>query len=591
MLFIFIFLILLLINNAASGFDMSDESFYIINASQPENLAGQITHFGYITRFILIFSGNNIEYFRITGILLILISTLLFIRSLNTYWSSWTFGTYVQTKNTNYWTVIPALISALVYYHLWLITPSYNWLALIASLWVGIGLFISSVNKHSNALNQYMTLNPIYPGSFLVGLGVALGFFAKPTTALLLSILCALWLIFHFTYRDKIKFFLVSLAAFVNLINIHIIINFDSYMTFYQNLSVGLELMNALGDHSAFSLLVIKPIIQFLHLFSQLVKSTTFIIGVLVISLFTLAIRLNHNFRSFSELHNLIVILVTGFTIVIIYNMGGFNPSNIAPATIAGSLFMLFSIWMVKTMQIDKIQKNPMSLARILIIFATLLILAISVSYGTGRPIIKHASCAYVFLGLGVIFLSRWIIADNKDSLLHWIFPSFVSLSSMIVLLSAFNNPYKLVSSISEQTSPVSFMATNGILKVDNITANYIKKLKLDAFNAGWKTRLPLIDLTGVTPGATIILDAEILATAWLAGGYINSYKYVLKALSLSDPKKIRQAWILVAPNGKSKLSPAILLKYNLKFPENYEMVSQLKSGWSNEKQELWRPK
>ena len=591
MLFIFIFLILLLIKNAASGFDMSDESHYIINAIQSKNIVGQPSQFGYITGVILSYCSNNIEYFRITGIFLILFSALLFIISLNEYWSSWTFNTDKYSTNTHYWTIMPALISALVYYHLWLITPSYNWLALIASLLTGSGLFISSIKKHSNTFNNYMTFNPIYLGSVLIGLGLALSFLAKPSTTLALGLICALWLIFHFKSQDKVKFVLISLTVFISFIYIHIIINFENHMKFYQRLSVGLEIMNTLNDNSALSLLVTKPIIQFIHLFSQLVKSTVFIVGILVVLLLTLAIRYKQYVQSFSELHNLIMITVIGFTIAIIYNMGGLDANNIAPATIAGSLFMLLSIGMIKTIHLDMMQNNPIPLTRMLIIYVVLIMLAISVSYGTGRPIIKHASCAYIFLGLSVSFLSRWIITENKDSLLHWIFPAFVCFSSTIVLISAFNNPYRLTSSISKQTSPISFMATSGILKVNSITAIYVKKLKSDALNAGWKRRLPLIDLTGVSPGATLILDAEILAKPWFLGGFINSNKFALKVLSFSDPKKIRQAWILVAPNGKSKLSPAILLKYNLKFPENYEMVSQLKSGWSNEKQELWRPK
>jgi hypothetical protein len=61
-------------------------------------------------------------------------------------------------------------------------------------------------------------------------------------------------------------------------------------------------------------------------------------------------------------------------------------------------------------------------------------------------------------------------------------------------------------------------LAGTGSLFVDKKTVNYIKDLKRIALNAGWEPGTPLIDLTGWSPGANVILGARILGTPFLFG-------------------------------------------------------------------------
>ena len=62
---ILIYLVFILGLNSSRGFDITDESFYVISASQPENILASTTQFGYYTGLLYLISGKNIAVFRI----------------------------------------------------------------------------------------------------------------------------------------------------------------------------------------------------------------------------------------------------------------------------------------------------------------------------------------------------------------------------------------------------------------------------------------------------------------------------------------------------------------------------------------------
>ena len=79
------------------------------------------------------------------------------------------------------------------------------------------------------------------------------------------------------------------------------------------------------------------------------------------------------------------------------------------------------------------------------------------------------------------------------------------------ILDNAYNKPYRLNSNIGLQDIEVQFLGVDGIIKVDNITAKYVNDLKDITIKSGWKKRNLLIDLTGGSPGALVILNARLV--------------------------------------------------------------------------------
>ena len=48
--------------NANKGFDITDESYSILWAMQPENVSSWVNPFGFITQYIWLLSGENIYF-------------------------------------------------------------------------------------------------------------------------------------------------------------------------------------------------------------------------------------------------------------------------------------------------------------------------------------------------------------------------------------------------------------------------------------------------------------------------------------------------------------------------------------------------
>jgi hypothetical protein len=159
-----------------------------------------------------------------------------------------------------------------------------------------------------------------------------------------------------------------------------------------------------------------------------------------------------------------------------------------------------------------------------------------------------------------------------------------------LVLTSAYKNPYRLPAGVKNQIEPVTFAGSKRSVFVDKKTAKYVNDLKRIAFDAGWKRGIPLVDLTGGSPGATVILGGRILAIPWLLGGYKGSNNFAHSALKMVSSSTLHDSWVLTAPEGKRRLSSEILSRLGLDFPDAYKAVGKLRTGHRNEKQVLWRP-
>ena len=164
-----------------------------------------------------------------------------------------------------------------------------------------------------------------------------------------------------------------------------------------------------------------------------------------------------------------------------------------------------------------------------------------------------------------------------------------ISLSVITVINNAYKNPYRLNTSIKEQTEKVDLL---GGIKVDEQQKIYIDGiLNSKRINLNTNENIYLIDTTGATPGANVILGAKFFGQSWLLGGYIGSNEFAYRILSSISYDKLKNAWILTAPGGIRSLDLNLLSKLGLNFPEDYDKVTTLFLKSRNEIQELWKPK
>ena len=90
---------------------------------------------------------------------------------------------------------------------------------------------------------------------------------------------------------------------------------------------------------------------------------------------------------------------------------------------------------------------------------------------------------------------------------------------------------------------------------------------------------MPVIDLTGQSPGTLYFLDANSIGQAWTIGGYPGSATLAVKMLNKVKCEDIARAWLLVESNGPRKISPEILLDFGVNWLSDFEIVGSFKTA------------
>lgn len=215
---LFLYMFFLLAFNVDRGFDITDESFLILWASNPGDVLASFYQFGHYTGVLYLLANENLAVFRLLGLLLLLVTAGFFSHSLERYWGHLS---GVSVSNHSRWLSLSVILAGTAAcYKSWLSTPSYNWLALISVLIVATGLLHAVVNASDRGTNSNDNLS-LFGYALLVGIGGGLSFMAKPTTAVVLAIIF-LYFIGVTSLRRRWKVFVaVSVLSSAIFILIH----------------------------------------------------------------------------------------------------------------------------------------------------------------------------------------------------------------------------------------------------------------------------------------------------------------------------------------------------------------------------------
>jgi len=562
-------------------------------ASQADNISGSASHFGYLTSILYFLVGYDIAHFRLLGIVVILFFSLILANSLDGYWSSWNDkGDYLDRAST-YILIVGASLS--YYGQWWLLTPSYNWLALLAAMLVATGLLYSSI-KTNNNINLYI-------GGLILGVGGALAFIAKPTTAVVLALSSFLWIVLHFNKKKLYICVAISICVAILLILSHAIINFHGVRKYIHDLSEGIknaELLLGGHDFLGLSIGALSAFIEFIGLLASVDIIRVVFVGAIILITINFLPSTRRKFLA-SHMFGLILVFCCLIWWLILFTHS-YHPNYkiTSSANVLGilnhgtlmlSLFFLFILAALPikyhSIQSAKFSNASAGYFRMLALILLLIVLTFAYAFGTGNDIFQQMSGSTVFISAGMFYLGVWLSNERFYRLV----PSFITLMMMLTVLSliqnAYKSPYRLIGSISEQREPIVLMSSTGLLYVDINTASYVNNMQNNALAAGWKRGMPLIDLTGATPGAVLILDGRIIGQPWLLGGYPGSDQYAKKALNSVSRDILEKAWVLTGPSG---LNSNVLNDLGFDFPSRYEQVMVLITGHRNDRQILWRP-
>ena len=594
----FIYIFFLLALNTGRGFDITDESFYILSASNPGDILASTTQFGYYTGILYSLADGNLVVFRLLGLLVLLITAGLFSYSLERYWRHLS---GVSISDYSGWLSLGVILAGTaVYYKTWLLTPSYNWLALIGVLIVASGLLNAAVNATGRDVDSHGNSGLIGYG-LVAGFGGSLSFMAKPTTAAVLAIIF-LYFTAVTSLRHRWKVFVaVSLLSSAMFIFIHAIIFENGLIPFYVKLHDGSELGKLLaGGHTIgnISLQAYEDLKQIPNRLVQVFPIVYAGLAFLLLFFVSMITRYRKIPKKVSGAIFIVILILMSLYAWILLQKAGLWVGGRGVKVQIGFGGLAFSFVLIffglSTLALWKKEESDyhshnIKFRQMLKLYVFLLVLAMAYAFGSANGLVRQMSGGFVFLSAASLYAAFWIDQHVEKKYLGYAVSLLFVLSVFLILTHAYRNPYR-IDKVKDQVVRVSFVGHDGAIFVDEDTADYINNLKKPALDAGWKPGMFLIDMTGGSPGATVILGGRAPGTPWLLGGYKGSDNFARGILAKVSAPILHTAWILTAPKGKRKLSNEVLSDLGLEFPLNYEAVGKAKTGHRNEDQLLWRP-
>jgi len=574
----------LLAFNLSRGFDFTDEAFFILWANQPENIYVALTQFGFYTGFLLKVASGNLTGFRLIGLLILLVMNYIFLSVLYKYMNN---GKREKLSIEKvYFLIVMSVMGCAAYYNRWAyLTPSYNWLALIAVLMVGTGLLMSVVEDGADSDEPQLYHKP-WLGPVLIGAGGALSFIAKPTTAFLLACVSIAW--FVWVSKNNNRLYQLLLAAIISVFFLlaHVIVFKESVGDYYVELIQSLEYIKLLGvgTYASYTELLYGALVDLIKVvFTS--KNAVFI---------PLTIVLYYWLNKQSSIKNINKQLIISMYLVvcwlILWHQGYWTRHSIASGWLIMAALM-FTIYYLQGASLSEDDSNAVRAKGIsLILF--LLFIGFAFSFGTSSGFVRKMSGGLIFIALVNVIISGLIEYREKLKIIKNTLLVLISLAIFVVVVDSYKYPFRINGSIRDQIEPVSLHGLEGEIKVDKETAQYIGDIKKYSRESGWVRGTPLIDMTGVSPGVSIVMDARVIGTPWFLGGYSGSNNYALSVLAAANEGLVKKAWILTSDDGQKRLSEKVLLDLGMVFPENYEIVAELKVKHNRKvsHHKMWRP-
>lgn len=576
--------LLFFVVNSNRGFDITDEGFYFISAIQPENIVGTINFFGFITNYLWRLCGESIATFRAMSVFSLFITSLFFSVSLSYFLEK----NQLQ-KNGILNNIIPIStisITSFLYFHLWLLSASYNLLVIEGCMLLMSGLFLA-FGKNKN--NPFLLIL----GGILVGFGWLISTLSKPPTAIFLTVLILVW-IFYFNKSSNKNYFLLA-AITTLLVSLFLLfsINFEDIGQLRSYLSIGWNLEFVLAAHRIDQLIVSyfvsyeKFIFNYYYYIYHLPIFILFFVFFFLSQSKNLYIKYNIYTVIFSSYYFL-GILALAF-LGVYTNLVGSDKGNLYSFLLFATIILFLNT--ILSIRLRSLyDQNFNYLKPYLLITLSLFTLPLIYIIGSNAEILNGQFNAIIFI-FTIWIISFHILLEGNKQKKYIIAVScfFIIAITTKYILKAYESPYRLPTSIYYQDTEVKLLGSKGSIMLDKVSAKYVNDLKKLAIKSGWTKETPLIDLTGGSPIAFVILNANLVG-AWAGGGYPGSDDFTKQAIVLSKVNPFH-CWILTAPNGARAISPKVLSNIHYNFEEKFQLVGKVKTGHRQELQLLWKPK
>lgn len=523
------------------GIDLTDEGYYLNWISNPWLYKYYVSQFGYIYHPVYQLLENDFVKLRVFN-------------ALFTYTLGFILSYLVIKRHTNLQRrdflvissagiALPSLFILMITGH-WVPSPSYNSLCFQGLLITVIGIILSESNFR----------NIQFLSALFIGLGGWLVCMAKPSSALLLSVVVTLYFVFEF--KKHWRLLLGAVLVALSLVLFTAMYVDGGMLKFIQRYQMGLHLLDIMGSK---------------HGMGNLLRLDTFRVSIadqfkllLLMGLITgvfLSIQ-----KGAGRIRNFMMTALfatIGYVLWLAFSTDALriNTPHYHPLILLAPLFAAIACWLFN-------KKTNIKLSRfnnkLILLF---LVLPYIYAAGSGNNYWETSAGAILF----------WLLASLL--ILHKISPNhtqFIVLAAIVapiavkVLLDAQNSPYRQTEAIAQQSNSYIDPHTKKIMLLPKDTAIYLNDLSLLIQKTGFKPHTPVIDFTGHHPGTLYFMQANAIGQAWTIGGYDGSSDMAALALNQATCHEIANAWLIIEKDGRRRIDYRILEKHGVQANKSY---------------------
>ncbi len=562
------------------GIDFTDESYYLVWMSNPWVYPVSASQFGFIYHPLYRLFHGDITLLRKANILIIYgLSWLLCIVFLR--------ATINNQNQGLSWYRLPMLALAaiiatcsMVYLcpHGWLATPSYNSLNFQAMLVSSIGFLLAE-----------KTVSPVsISGWLMIGIGGWLSFMAKPTSAAAFGLVIGVSLLL--TSKFNLRLILTSLSTATALLIGSTYVIDGSLVIFLDRVKGGFEAFRLLGA-GHINMFRIDGLLMESKELVFLAVSSAITFGVICLTSAENKARImaGHSFALLFALISMVIIF--GY---LFFQASDYRVYYLTRLTLAVPL----STWAFYFFLMPKQAgfKVPRTQWGILLYFA---LLPHVFAFGTNQNYWMQGSMESLFWILaGLVVLMPAISTRSNWRIL---LPSVMSgqLITVFLLQVAMEQPYwAQPEPFRQYNTSLLYGRNESELMLPQALADYYRNVKKMAIQADFRPGAPMIDMTGEGPGTVYAIGAKGIGQAWMIGGFPGSNNLAIAMLNRVSCSEIAEAWLLVDPDNRKRLSPEILSYFGLSFEQDYELAAELRIFFANvarhgvpsQRVQLWKP-
>ena len=513
-----------ILRKADHGFDLSDESFYMIWIERPFEYPVAITQFGSVLSIPFALVGNDLIVFRQLNILTTFGLAFVVAYQLLGPWLRRLDCTLLVRLAVSAAFALPSL-TVMTY---WLLTPSYNSLNGVAFLLVCVAVF-----SHPQTERRQMI------AALLIGLGGYLSFMAKPTSAAVLGVMVLgfVWGIERWCWKSL----LVAVCSAFSFLIISTCWVAGDPISFVVELRETLDF----SQHPDYSFLRLirwnSP-----HLDSR--WRMTF--GVASLLLFVLLRVANRR-------------VVGEFSVW---------PVRVLSCVLLGvGMFGVVATWFdFQTYSVGFLEHRDDEYGRKeRYLFLSLLSVAVIAAYFREMDRRRLVAACFLFwlpyafaFGTNINYWDKgatiaffWVISlavaisalpPRKSQLTYvMLIASFLPLFCVLDLEYAYTNPYRQESFAESTMKPVTIGRGKTEIMMAEETADLIELLRQEVKTAGFEEGMPVLDLTSQGVGLIYTIGGNNFPVVWSSAGSPWAEKSLRQYLMHRSDERLENLWVL----------------------------------------------